>query len=455
MKKQYFVLPAIALGAAASLVSFGTQADAYVTFGFSLSTTQRDVRVFNNFTGAAANNNSTPDPNWPGYVGAPLAIWKGCSEWASEPHNNNGLGDPTQNIGSGGANFDISWQGLASNEGSTTNNVCSELSGSSGSTLAFVESPASNGWRMRFYQGATNWQDGPGSATGGYDIQGIATHEYGHSLVLGHSATGSATMFGTAASPHGNADRSIEAADVAGVQDIYGVASASKPHVDSYVIISSQITVSGTGFSANNNEIWFTQATTGGSGFPVKATGVASPTGTSVTANMPVNAGLGDLQVKAAFAGHSSLSNAIAFDPTTGICSAPVNYCQAAVNASGSPSAIFSTGSQIWSDNSFGLAANNIQPNEFGIFFYGPGTAFFPLGDGFVCVGGGLNRLPVVQADFFGQAFWSIDFNNPPSPIGQIFPFDTWNFQFWYRDPGGPGGTSFNLSDAMTVEFCN
>ena len=27
-------------------------------------------------------------------------------------------------------------------------------------------------------------------------------------------------------------------------------------------------------------------------------------------------------------------------------------------------------------------------------------------------------------------------------------------FQVWYRDPGGPGGTDFNLSDALEVVFC-
>jgi hypothetical protein len=454
MKKQNFLLPAIALGALATLVSFPAQSEAFVTFGFSLSTDQRDIRVFNNFTDSGSNNNNLADPNWPGYVGAPLAIWKAATEWASEPHNNNGAGDPSQIVGSGGANFDPSWQGLASGTGTTTQNICSELSGSSGNTLAFVESPNSNGWRMRFYADAANWQDGPNTASGGYDIQGVATHEYGHCLGLGHSATGSATMFGTA-SFQGNADRSIAADDIAGVQDIYGVASASKPHVTSYSIISGNVTVTGTGFSSNNNEIWFTQAGVGGSGFPVKAVGVASPSGTSMTALLPINAGHGDLQVKAAFAGHTSLSNAIAFDPTTGICTPAVNYCQAAINSTGSTSTIYTTGTPVWSENNFGLAADNIQPNQFGIFFYGPGQAYFPLGDGFVCIGNGLNRLPIVQADFFGQAFYQIDVNNPPSPIGQIFPLDTWNFQFWHRDPGGPGGTSFNLSDAVTVEFCN
>ncbi len=28
------------------------------------------------------------------------------------------------------------------------------------------------------------------------------------------------------------------------------------------------------------------------------------------------------------------------------------------------------------------------------------------------------------------------------------------NFQFWHRDPTGPGKTGFNLSDALNVKFC-
>ena len=34
---------------------------------------------------------------------------------------------------------------------------------------------------------------------------------------------------------------------------------------------------------------------------------------------------------------------------------------------------------------------------------------------------------------------------------GQINSGDTWNFQFWYRDPTGPCGFAFNLSNAVSV----
>ena len=87
-------------------------ARAYDLLGSNLSVGQRDFRVYNNFTDPDANNNTTPDPMFPGYTGAPLAIWKACVEWGSELHGD-GSGDPSQpdGLGSGGANFDPSFQG--------------------------------------------------------------------------------------------------------------------------------------------------------------------------------------------------------------------------------------------------------------------------------------------------------------------------------------------------------
>ncbi|MDP6409465.1 MAG: hypothetical protein QGI46_08820 [Planctomycetota bacterium] len=62
---------------------------------------------------------------------------------------------------------------------------------------------------------------------------------------------------------------------------------------------------------------------------------------------------------------------------------------------------------------------------------------------------------PVRMDDAGGAARW-IDFGAPPagSGPGVIRPGSTWNSQFWYRDPLGPGGMGFNLSDAVSVGFC-
>lgn len=311
MKIKHLLLPGAALGAAA-LMLLPQQSDAFVTLGFSLPLGQRDLRVFNNFVDAAANNNLTPHANFPGYFGAPMAIWKGAVEWGSELHGN-GQGDAHQSggLGSGGANFDPSWQGLATAVGGINDNICSALNADGGGVLAFVESPGSNGWRMRFYENHT-WNDGPSASIGGgMDIQGIATHEYGHSLGLGHTNVSGSTMQGVA-SGNGVQDRSIGPDDIAGVQSIYGVKSASKPRITGVTVNPNDtITITGTNFSATGNQVWFTQAGEGGTGNPVMVTGVTSSAGgTVITVTPPANAGPGDVLVRNNGTGHANLSNA-------------------------------------------------------------------------------------------------------------------------------------------------
>jgi hypothetical protein len=307
--------PVLALGLGAALLSSGTSVG-FTTIGGSLSQNQRDFRTFNNFTDAAANNNQVADQMFPGYQGAVMAIWKASVEWGSELHGD-GSGDPHQpgGLGSGGANFDPSMQGEATGVGGTNDNIHSEISGSSGGVLAFTETPISNGWRIRYYSGWT-WADGPGTFISGIDLQGVACHEYGHALGLGHSGSGGATMF-PSISGSGVGQRSIGADDIAGIQSIYGVKSASKPLVTGYTVNGNSITVMGSGFDSIANQVWFTQKSKGGNGVPIKVTNVTS-NGSSLTVNVPANAGTGDLLVRRNNTSHSGLSNAWPFDPGTG-----------------------------------------------------------------------------------------------------------------------------------------
>ena len=128
------------------------------------------------------------------------------------------------------------------------------------------------------------------------------------------------------------------------------------------------------------------------------------------------------------------------------------NYCTATQNSSGQVANIGYTGSLVIPNNDFGLFADSAPAGQFGIFFYGPNQIQVSFGNGFLCAGGGLTRLPLTQTDAFGIAVQAIDFNNLPNG-GELNPGDETNFQFWFRDPMG-GGARFNTTDALNVHFC-
>jgi hypothetical protein len=319
MNAKLLALPTLCLGGAALLIAPLRPSEAFSKIGGSLSESQRDVRLFDNFLDTSANNNTTPSTQFPGYLGAELAIWKGLTEWASLPHGD-GTGDPLSGnlLGDGGANFDAFWAGNANGIGTTNNNIVSSLADcGGGGTLAFTETPISDGWRIRFCDEWT-WDDGPGTVSLRWDIQSVMTHEYGHALGLGHSTVSLATM-----APSGSAGqtilRSIESDDIAGIQCVYGIAAGTKPVVVATAANSGlgTLTIYGSNFDASGNEVWFTNsAVTATSVDPiVRVTGVnSSGGGTVLSLSIPVGAGPGDVIVNKSGAGGATLSNAFPTD---------------------------------------------------------------------------------------------------------------------------------------------
>jgi len=321
MKFQSFALPALALGTALLLIGPAEESYGFSKIGGSLGLNQRDFRVRNNFQDGASNNNTVTSVFWPGWVGVFQAVWKGHAEWNSRSHGPNAV------LGNGGANFDAVWGGEAAAVGSSNNNIVSALgSGGAcgGGVLAFTETPIFDGWRIRFCDSWT-WADGPGGINfNQFDIQGVACHEYGHALGLGHSTFGAATM-APATSQGAIGPRSIHADDIAGIQCIYGVADAFKPVITAMQGLGTTVNIFGDFFSPTNNDVWFTNGNVTNVGVDPRVilTGVNSTNG-MISVTIPANAGPGDILVKIP-GGNTGrqLSNAFPFDPNATLGTVP------------------------------------------------------------------------------------------------------------------------------------
>jgi hypothetical protein len=127
-------------------------------------------------------------------------------------------------------------------------------------------------------------------------------------------------------------------------------------------------------------------------------------------------------------------------------------------NTTGAGATLAASGSTSVGLDDLLLTASGMAPGSFGIPFMGPAQiGRVPFGDGLRCVGGTLRRFPVVAADATGTALIgpglvaaSIANFAPP---GHITVGSTWSFQHWYRDPGGPCGTAYNVTNAVAATF--
>ncbi|MFT4541666.1 MAG: hypothetical protein ACI835_004127 [Planctomycetota bacterium] len=128
------------------------------------------------------------------------------------------------------------------------------------------------------------------------------------------------------------------------------------------------------------------------------------------------------------------------------------NYCVSFPNSvSAAGAGMDHTGSGSIGDNDTVLVCNNV-PNNFGIFYFGTDQAFtLPFGNGVQCVAQPLIRLnPVSIPTTPNTAEFALDFLGT-GPEAQIIGGSTWNFQYWYRDPGQ--GAGMNTSDGLSASF--
>jgi choice-of-anchor B domain-containing protein len=138
----------------------------------------------------------------------------------------------------------------------------------------------------------------------------------------------------------------------------------------------------------------------------------------------------------------------------SGSCGSAINYCTSAANSVGAGAVMGYTGSLSVMANNFAVEANGCTLSEPGLFYYGPNQTSQTFGDGFRCVSNPTYRLlPISFSNGSGVATFALDLTSPPQAAGQITPGTTWNFQFWYRDPGA-AMAGFNLSDGLEATFC-
>lgn len=130
------------------------------------------------------------------------------------------------------------------------------------------------------------------------------------------------------------------------------------------------------------------------------------------------------------------------------------NYCQSSVNSFGTQALIGYNGSLTLSDNTFQLFVTGCPPNagSYGMFTCGQAQYNVPFGAGTLCVrpfNPGIVRMPIQT---LAPGVISRDVLLDAGALQMFQPGSSWNFQFWYRDPNA-GGTRFNLSDGLHVEF--
>ena len=117
-------------------------------------------------------------------------------------------------------------------------------------------------------------------------------------------------------------------------------------------------------------------------------------------------------------------------------------------NSTGAGGLIDATGSGSVGADDLVARVAQLPANQNGLVYCGLNASQLPFGDGHRCVGGGIVRFPVKNSGPGG----SFAQTGIASFLG-LSPGETRRFQGWYRDPMGPCGSAFNLTNALSVVF--
>lgn len=115
------------------------------------------------------------------------------------------------------------------------------------------------------------------------------------------------------------------------------------------------------------------------------------------------------------------------------------------------------SGTNVFANDDLVLAVAGMQANQFGLLYTGMNLTETPLGDGRRCVDGPFFRYPAFQANGAGEHAFGpgavVAGTAGFGAAGQIAIGETWHYQCWFRDPGGPCGSNFNFTNALSVTW--
>ncbi|MFT4539518.1 MAG: hypothetical protein ACI841_000357 [Planctomycetota bacterium] len=153
-------------------------------------------------------------------------------------------------------------------------------------------------------------------------------------------------------------------------------------------------------------------------------------------------------------------------EPGTGYCYGGVCACgnhdseAGCANTTGAGAKLRASGSTSVTDDDLFFTLSGLPTGQFGVMYMGAAQNSLTFGNGILCAGAGgygQFRFPVQGAGAGG--FMSLGLgvvahsHTHFSVLGQITAGQNWNFQAWYRDPGGACGSSFNTSNGYSVTF--
>ncbi len=122
-------------------------------------------------------------------------------------------------------------------------------------------------------------------------------------------------------------------------------------------------------------------------------------------------------------------------------------YCQGKVNSLGGVASISSTGTPSATNGNFVITITGATPNTNGLLFFGTnGPATIPFNGGTMCVAPPRIRAGINQVVGGATSY--------PITVTPAMAGTTRWYQFFYRDPNHPDGTSIGLSNALRVDFC-